>query len=206
MEKYSRQGHIWSKSINKRLGTAQIDSAETDGDWFLLPLHTPLEGNQNSPSSNRPNENSSSNRSIDASVPFPDPSLPSEYHESITHYPGHNMGSDSRIWPRPSDTCPYECNILTQNFQGLKDGDKLENTIGMMIVKGVHGYCMQEAWLTGSFFTTILGHILFHHDMVNKTCQWSRFSSDVAIILVPELLRACNMAVKLPPRTSEINS
>ena len=42
--------------------------------------------------------------------------------------------------------------------------------------------------------------------MAKKTCQRGRVSSGVAIILIPDLQRACNMAGKPPPITSEINS
>ena len=67
---------------------------------------------------------------------------------------GHRRESHS-VRTRPSDTCPQECLVLNQNVQGLKGGDKLEKTINMMIVRGVHGYCMQETWLLGTFSTTI---------------------------------------------------
>ena len=76
----------------------------------------------------------------------------------------------------------------------------------MMIVRGVHGYCMQEIWLLGTFSTTIRGHFLLHHGMTEKPCHRGRTSSVVAIILGPALLRAWNMAWKPPPITSATDS
>ena len=43
-----------------------------------------------------------------------------------------------------------------------------------MIKKGIHGYCLQETWLLGTFSKTIGGHLLLHHGMATKTCHRGR--------------------------------
>ena len=110
------------------------------------------------------------------------------------------------VQTRPGDTLPQECLVLNQNVQGLKVKEKIEKTIDMIIVRGVHGYCMQETWLLGMFSTTIQGPLLLHHVITEKPCHRGWRSSGVAIILGPSILRAWNMAGKPPPITSATNS
>ena len=107
---------------------------------------------------------------------------------------------------RPGDTCPQVCLVLNQNVQGLTGEEKLEKTIDFMIVRGIHGYCLQETWLIGKFYRTIRGHLLIHHGMKTKPCHRGWTSSGVAIILGLALLSAWDMAGKPPPITSASNS
>ena len=96
--------------------------------------------------------------------------------------------------------------MINQNVQGLTEREKLEKTMEVMIKKGIHGYCLQETWLLGTFTKTIGGHLLLHHGMTMKPCHRGRASSGVAIILDPALLRAWDMAGKPPPIKSAPNS
>ena len=75
-----------------------------------------------------------------------------------------------------------------------------------MIKRGIYGFCMQEKWLLGSFFTTIRGHLLLNHGMANKACRRAQTSSIVAIILGYALIRAWDMSVKTLPIIPPINS
>ena len=47
-------------------------------------------------------------RPIAHSMTFPDSGPPSEYNKVRYHAPGNSMGSDRRIWYRPSDNCPFK--------------------------------------------------------------------------------------------------
>ena len=119
----------------------------------------------------------------------------------------HCRESNFRVRNRSSDTCPPQaCRMLNQNVQGLTGGEKLEKTIKVMIKKGIHGYCLQETWLLGTFSKMIRGHLLLHHGMATKLCYRGRASYGVAIILGTTLLRAWDMAGKPPPTTSSPNS
>ena len=111
------------------------------------------------------------------------------------------MRMDSRIRSKPSDTCPFKWHILTQNVQGLKGGENLENTIKVMIIKVIHVYCMQETWPLRYFSIITRVHLLFNNGMKKETSQWGWASSVVAIILGPELLRAWTKAGKPFPIT-----
>ena len=76
----------------------------------------------------------------------------------------------------------------------------------MTVVKGVHCHCMHETWLLGSLSAMVQRHLLFHHGMVTKTNQRGRVSSGISIILVPSIIRTCNMSGKPPPVTSTSTS
>ena len=92
---------------NHSLSTAKKDSARTDDDRSIPPLHPPVDRDQHSPPLNRPKDDSSTNNPLH-NVPFPASGTPSEEHEGKAHAPGHSMGSDRRIRYRPSDTCPFK--------------------------------------------------------------------------------------------------
>ena len=107
------RGHLWRVRIirpatNHLVTTAKTDSAKTDNDQRLLLLHPHAYRDRHSSFSNRPNDNSSSKRSISDSLLFPAPVPPSEEHKVKAHAPVHIMDSDWRIWSRPSDTCPFK--------------------------------------------------------------------------------------------------
>ena len=103
----------------------------------------------------------------------------------------------------PSDTCPFECRLLSQNVNGLGGDDKLEKSVETMIQRNVAGFCVQETWRLGNFITTIWGHTVIHHGMEKKKNLKGRISAGVAVILNPVLTKAWLRAGKLPPITSD---
>ena len=100
-----------------------------------------------------------------------------------------------------SDTCPFECRILSQNVNVLGGDDKLEKLVETMIQRNVAGFCVQETWKLGNFITTIRGHTIIHHGMKKKNSK-GRISAAVAIILNPVFTKAWSRAGKLPSITS----
>ena len=192
-----RRGNLRPTTICQLRRPAKPDPVAPFGDRRLPLLPLPLNRNRHS----QPAPWSTPSR-------FREDYLDSEGEDQGGKTPaaGHRRELHSRVQNIPSDTCLQECLVLNQNIQGLKGGGEIEKTIEMMIEWGIHGYCMQEIWLLGSFSRTIRGHLLLHHDMTTKPCHRGRTSSGVPIILGPALLRAWNMAVKPPPITSAINS
>ena len=52
----------------------------------------------------------------------------------------HRRDLQFRVRNISSDTCPPQaCHVINQNVQGLMGGDKLENTLEVMIKKCIHG-------------------------------------------------------------------
>ena len=155
---------------------AQPDPTSTFGYQRLPPLHIPLRGNRNSQPApwfiNQPSRLSED-----------PPDLERDDHEGETPTTGHRKESHSRAKNITRDISPQECLVLNQNVQGLKGREKMEKTTKTMINQGIHEFCMQETWLLGSFYTTIRGHLLFHHGTKNKTIQRGQKRSGVAIII-----------------------
>ena len=135
---------------------------------------------------------------------FPDPE--GEYQGGETPEVDQRRELHSRVQTRSSDTCPQVCHIMNQNMQGITEEEKLDKTIKLVITGGIHGYCLQEMCILGTFSRTIQGQLLLHHGMKTNICHRGRASSGVAIILGPTLLRAWDMAGKTPPITSDSNS
>ena len=48
---------------------------------------------------------------------------------------------------------------------GFKGRGEIKKTIDMMIIRGIHGYYIQETWLLGNISRTTRGHLLLHHGM-----------------------------------------
>ena len=55
---------------------------------------------------------------------------------------GHGIWK--KIKTSPSDTCPFECRLLSQNVNELVGDDKLEQLVETMIQRNVAGFCVQE--------------------------------------------------------------
>ena len=102
----------------------------------------------------------------------------------------HCRESHSRVKTRSGDTCPQVCHVMNQNVQGITGEDKIEKTIELMITIGIHGYCLHETWILGTFSRTIRGNLLLHHGMETKPCHRGWESSAVTLILGHTLIRA----------------
>ena len=151
------------------------------GDWCLLLLPFPSNGNRNS-----------------QTAPWLIPSLFSEDFPNTegeeqgdeTPEDDHHRESHYKVQNRSGDTFPQVCHVMNQNAQGLTGKDKLNEKIVLMITRGIHGYCLQERWLLGTFYRTIQGNLLLHHGTETKYCHRGWASRGFAIIIVPALLWA----------------
>ena len=81
---------------------------------------------------------------------FPDPE--GEYQGGETPEVDQRRELHSRVQTRSSDTCPQVCHIMNQNMQGITEEEKLDKTIKLVITGGIHGYCLQEMCILGTFF------------------------------------------------------
>ena len=116
----------------------------------------------------------------------------------------HNNGNIKTGKPSPSDTCPYQCAIISQNVNGLgsRNEDKLEKIISIMIDRNINAYCLQEKWQLCDYMLTIRLYTVFHNGMNEKPQRQGQISTGVMIILSPDLTRAWTRAGKLKPITS----
>ena len=64
--------------------------------------------------------------------------------------PQHDNGHIKTRNPRPSDTFPFKCTIISQNVNSLggSNDDKLKKIISLMIDRNINAYCLQETCQT----------------------------------------------------------
>ena len=69
----------------------------------------------------------------------------------------------------PSETCPNNGIIYTQNVQGLTIKDKtldslVDPIVNLMITCNIMVYCIQETWVFGTVSELVQGHMVFRHN------------------------------------------
>ena len=95
-----------------------------------------------------------------------------------------------------------DCNhlkIRSQNTQGLKNSEKIENIINAMESHKIDIYLVQETWLKDNFSKEISGHRFMHHGL--KDHKSHRGERGVGIFLSPLMTKAHAKANETPRLT-----